>query len=349
MKKLGFIHPSLITFVCLMTAPAFGASSYHLVGWVNTVVPGGGKLLLGEPLAALQQAALETGSFMWGYGISKRTPLTLDGVPEDYPIAEVGTVRTTRTDRICTSYNPTTKKCTKFATKTSTSSSSVYNGTPMDLTRSSLSLLLQEFGIKYHMVNVFNSYREAAHAENPDEDSGIDQRSTGDLFLDPFRAENLLNPWVYIPILLSAGYIAYDYSTLVKGGLPAQQPLTGMTNLTIALNQIGTYPVGSAAPEEMFYRGFIQNEAYHAVPSPYFSIAMSSLAFAFSHGSELRVSAGLTGAYLGFLSYRYRGNLGASIALHFWSVFLLGVEAYALSIKSQHIIPPQTAAITLSF
>ena len=333
----------------LLALPAWGSPDYHLVGWVNTVIPGGGQLLLGNYVLAASQAALEGGTFGWGYSLSKRTPLTIDGVPEDYPISQSSIIKKTLTTRYCAKFNTVTKKCAIYQTRTSTSSSSTYDPTPVSATLASGTALLQEFGLKYHMVNVFNSYREAAKAAGESGGQGIDQRSTGELFLDPFTSSNLLNLWVLIPLALSAGYIAYDYSSQIRGGLVAQQPLTSWTNVSIAFNQVGTYSVGSGAPEEMFYRGFIQNEAYHLVPSPFFSIAMSSLAFGLSHSADGRLGAGLTGLYYGFLAHYHHGNLGPGIALHFWSVMLLGVEAYLLNIRAQNVAPPPAVSLSLEF
>src|SRR4051812_31646962 len=59
--------------------------SPHLIGWSNTFVPGAGQALLGNPGTAVVQFGLETTTFGYGYYLSKRSPLTLDGVPIDLP------------------------------------------------------------------------------------------------------------------------------------------------------------------------------------------------------------------------------------------------------------------------
>ena len=53
--------------------------------------------------------------------------------------------------------------------------------------------------MKYHMVNVFNFYREAARkrSEMDSVNDRIDQTSTMDLFFAPYRPDVLLNPWVF--------------------------------------------------------------------------------------------------------------------------------------------------------
>src|ERR1700761_4577352 len=59
--------------------------NYHLVGWFNAVVPGGGELLLGNYALAGAQFVGEVATFGVGSHLSKRSPLTIDGVPEALP------------------------------------------------------------------------------------------------------------------------------------------------------------------------------------------------------------------------------------------------------------------------
>ncbi|MBC7385531.1 MAG: CPBP family intramembrane metalloprotease [Cryobacterium sp.] len=185
------------------------------------------------------------------------------------------------------------------------------------------------------MMNVFESYRDALERSGGDLGQGLEKKSSGDLFLEPFRVEHLTNPWVYVPLILVAGYTAYDYSSQVRSGLTPTQPLTRGSNRFLAFNQMALYPVGSGAPEEMFYRGFVQNEAYFLTRSSWASVLLSSAAFSLSHSPEGRVTAAFSGLYTGFLASHYHGALGPGIALHFWAVLFLGIESYLLVKKSQ--------------
>ena len=97
--------------------------NYHLVGWINTVVPGAGELMLGNPELAGAKAGIETGTFLWVYSLSAHAPMTLDGVPEILPSLQ---------------------------------------NSDQDLSRSLYADMLQEAGLKYHMVNVYNAYRNSA-------------------------------------------------------------------------------------------------------------------------------------------------------------------------------------------
>jgi membrane protease YdiL (CAAX protease family) len=308
------------------------APNPHIAGWFNTLVPGGGRLLRGEPWSALGEAAVEVGTFGYGYHLSKRSPLTIDGVPEDYPAASPGTVIRTR-HTVCVQHDPVTKKCTKVANSTSTST--LFDSAPVDLTRPIGAATLQEIGLKYHMVNVFETYQSALIAHGGDLGQGIETKSASELFMEPFRVSQLTNPWVYVPLILVAGYTMFDYNSQIKTGLTPTQRLTPASNRFVAFNQMVLYPIGSGAPEEMFYRGFVQNEAYYLTRSPWASVLVSSLAFAFSHSGDGRLPAGISGLYTGFLASHHDGKLGPGITLHFWSVLFLGIESYLLVKRSQ--------------
>ena len=206
------------------------------------------------------------------------------------------------------------------------------------------SQLLQEVGMKYHMLNVFESYRDEYLVSGGDVAQGLDQRPTLDLFKDPFDPNTLSSPFVWVPLAISAGAIAVDYQSTIhhQSALPKQ---SFGTNLFSGFNQITMYPIGSGAPEEMFYRGFLQNEFYHWVASPFFSIPLSAAAFAFSHGPDVRAASAVSGAYLGFLAYRNQGKLNEGIAIHFWTVVMLGVESLFLMLHAQNAsqAPPVSA------
>jgi hypothetical protein len=295
-------------------APQLPAPNYHLVGWLNTFVPGSGQALLGRPYLGLFQLGAEVGTFAWGYSISKRTPLTLDGVPEAIP---------------------------QFNRLTPRSQS--------DITGPLYADMLQEFGIKYHFVNTFDSYREAAKRQGVTE--GIDQTPTADLFMAPFKAKNLSDAWVWIPIALTAAYVTYDYiHTVNDGGLNRQALLSPYSNYLYSVNYLGVQPFGSGAPEEMFFRGFLQNEFYSAVPSEWFSIPLTTALFTFAHApGDGRFTAAVAGAYLGFLADRNHGQLSKGITVHFWGDLLLGLETVLLNQKAQRSIAPGAFQVQINY
>jgi len=291
--------------------------NYHLVGWLNTFIPGSGQLLLGRPFFALTQATLEIGSFSWGYSMSKLSPLSLDGVPESLPV--FGRAQTRR-----------------------------QGANQADLEKPLYADLLQEFGIKYHMVNTFEAYRDAA-ANDPEASSRIDQSSTLDLFVAPFKLSNWSDPWVFAPIAAVALYAVGDYF-FSRNSNPRDQRLTPYSNFLYSFNYGAWQPIGSGAPEEMFFRGFLENELYAVVPSPYFAVPLSALAFSLAHGPGTgRLTAGVAGAYLGALAYREKFQLAKGITVHYWADLLLGIDTILQSQTAQRGTPPSAFYIQVGY
>ena len=328
---------TIFSLLLVFSLQAQASLDSHWVGWTNTFVPGGGELLLGNFGEAAIQAGIETSTFGVGFAMSKLSPMTIDGVPEDYPALISGFGITKTQQKNCVKYNAS-HVCTQYTTKTVSTENQTFDYTPYDATKPLTAALLQEVGLKYHMMNVFDSYRKTIKENGEDEGQGVDYTPTEDLLKSPFQAKYITDPYVWIPLLLVATFTAIDYSSQI-GSLPATQPLTDTSNAYLAFNQTTLYSFGSGAPEEMFYRGFLQNEFYRMVRSPLFSIPMSSLAFSFSHEASGRPTAAVSGLYLGFLAQHYNGQLGPGITLHFWSVFLLGLETYLLSHASQGRAP----------
>jgi len=209
--------------------------------------------------------------------------------------------------------------------------------------------MLQEFGIKYHFVNTFDSYREAAKLNGVTE--GIDQTSTGDLFMAPFKADNWESPWVWIPIASVAAYVTYDYiNTVNNGSLNRQAVLSPYSNYLYSVNYLGVQPFGSGAPEEMFFRGFLQHEFYDAVPSEWFSIPLTTALFTFAHApGNGRFTAAVAGSYLGYLADRNHGKLSQGITVHFWGDLLLGLETVLLNQKAQRAISPGAFQVQINY
>lgn len=287
--------------------------SYHAVGFANAIMPGAGEVILGEPKEGAFQAFYEISSFALGYHLSKSEVFSLDGFSAPKPLA-------------------------RFRSLGGISYEQELSGD-----------ILQEFGLKAHMINTYNAYRKAAVLQGASLQT-MDQSSTLDLFKEPFQLSNLNNPWVLIPLLTVFTTSVIDYVIQTSRTLPPSPRFNPNSNAIYAFNSGLWQPFGSGAPEEMFYRGFLQNEFYSLVPSPYFAIPLSSLLFSLSHApGDGRYSAALAGGYLGYLSYRYEGRLGAGITVHFWSGVILGLETILLSQKGQRSTPPASFDFQVNF
>lgn len=287
--------------------------NYHLVGWANAFLPGSGQMIMGNYTLGLAQSAFELGTFFWGYSLSKLSPLSLDGVPEELPT---------------------------FSRKSRLGQANINQAVYADM--------LQEIGIKTHFVNTFTAYREAAK-NDPEMSKRIDQRSLWDMFTSPLSLSAFEDPWVYVP----TGLLAIE-TTLVyfldKNTLGRGAPLTPYSNFLYGLNYGAIQPFGSGAPEEMFYRGFLQNELLELVDSPYFAIPISSAAFAFSHqAGNGRLTAAVAGGYLGYLAYRYPGNLAPGITVHFWGAIMLGIQTILLNSDAQKSTPLGSTLVQINF
>ena len=298
----------LIVIQLIYTESAY--ANFHAVGWGNTVLPGAGRLMMGEYLNAAKEASLEVGTFELGYSLSHQGAFSLDGTAIEYP-------------------SPTPDNSEKDASKPITSA------------------FLQEFGIKYHLINTFFSYRDQFNIEGGDPGQGMDQRSASEMFKDPFRMEILVSPWTYIPIALTSVFVFFDYHSTTNQNQKKIAPLNRGSKAYLFLGEVGMYPFGSAAPEETFYRGFVQNEFYYLVRSPYFSIPMSSMLFALSHAQADWPSSFVSGMYQGMLAYKDHGNLSFGNAVHFWGVVVLGIEAYIMTLNRQTNARP--ASLNFSF
>ncbi len=326
-----------LLLVLLAGSPGHAETDPHLVGWTNTFIPGAGRWLLGDVVGGLGEFGIETATFGLGYGLSKRTTLTIDGVPEDYPAYEPGLGGFGSGNRtVCQKYDPAQRRCVKLATLRGSGSLSTLL-TPVDFSRPLTAALLQEVGLKYHMMNVFSSYQASLKARDSDLGQGLEDKNVTELFFEPFQKSNLTDPWVYIPLALVVAATAVDYSSQIHSGLTPTQPLTGTSNAFVGFNQLILYPVGSGVPEEGFYRGFLQNEFYFMTRSPVASVLMSATAFSLSHSPPGHLTAGLSGLYLGTLAAINHGKLGPGVTLHFWSVVALGIETFVLTKKSQAV------------
>lgn len=208
---------------------------------------------------------------------------------------------------------------------------------------------LQEFSLKSHMVNVYEAYVDAWKRSGGAPET-LDTTSTLDLFKAPFSGSNLEDPWVWVPLAAVFSSTLIDYISTTQGTIPSAPRLTPPSNALYGFNYAVWQPVGSGAPEEMFYRGFLQNEFLAIVPSPYFSIPMSTLLFALSHApGDGRYSAAIAGGYLGYLAHQNGGKLAKGITVHFWSSIILGLETMLLNQKGQRTTPPATLDLQVNF
>lgn len=298
-----------LAIIFLASTSARADVNYHLVGWSNTFIPGSGRMELGEYAIGGMQAVYEIGSFVGGYNLSNGATFTLDGFQTVPPDQKLK-----RSDEIGIE-------------------SELYGD------------LLQEFAIKAHMVNTFEAYRLAAwrSGEHPD---NIDDKPIGTLFMEPFDSANLTNPWVFIPIIGVLAYTLEDFFTTNPGTVSRLSPYS---NFLYGFNYGVWQPIGSGAPEEMFFRGFLQNEFMDMTHSPYLAIPMSTALFAYSHAPTGRLTAAIAGGYLGFLADHYHGRLGPGITVHFWSDLILGIETLLQNSKAQSTTPPATFSVQINY
>ena len=289
-------------------------ADFRKVGWFNTFLPGGGKLITQDYSGAIKEASLETGSFALGYGLDHQGRFSIDGTNIVYQKS---------------------------------------NGSNYESVNSNKELsaaALQEFGLKYHMMNVFLNYREQYNKDGAiDPGQGIDQRSSYEMFKDPFRLEVLMSPWVYLPIAFTSAFVYFDFQSQKKIAVQPIRPLKTQAKIYNLFDQTILYPTGSAVPEEMFYRGFLQNEMYYTYRSPYLAVPMSSLLFALSHSQEYWPSAFVSGLYQGMLAYQNHGDLTFGNAVHFWGVFFLGLESYFLTLHTEAKAPPLAFNFNFSY
>ena len=305
MKQKLFISAAILVVSVLSgTSVSWAEPSYHLIGWLNTFVPGSGRFLMGENGRGALEASVEITTFGIGYSLSPLSPMTIDGVPVSIP---------------------NRRKQTKGSAE----------ATNAQFQKGLYAEWLQVFGLKAHMTNTFLAYRDSGAP-------GVDLTPTKDLFLAPFAKQELSNPWVYWGLLSSFATVALDCTVAImrKQGVNKHARLTTPSLAMYDTTAIGLIPLGSGAPEEMFYRGFLQNEMLQAFSTPYAAIPVSTTAYALSHQSGVdQWVAAMTGFYLGLMTYQNEGRLSPGIAYHYWSDIFVGIESAILMWKGQPAKP----------
>ena len=286
----------------------------HLVGWSNLLVPGLGRGLLGNWSLAAGQFGYETGSFALGYAIS----------PDK---------RVSNLDGFQSTFKPSTRARARGAAQ-------------LNQANDQISGLFYEFSIKTHMLNTYIAYRDAEVARGVTDD--LDQTPWWEGFSAPFRADNITDPFVYLPMAAIFAAVAVDFA---KTNPSAIQPLTPSTNFLYAANYGFWQPVGSGWPEEAFYRGFLRREFKQMAGGfAWAGILAQSAVFAFSHEpGDGRYGAFVVGTYLGYLADREGGKLSKGIALHFWGNLFLGLETILLNNRAQRASPPGALAVQFNF
>jgi hypothetical protein len=282
------------------------------VGWGNVLIPGLGETLNGNPWGGAAQFGYETTTFAAGYALSPRSGISsLDGIGDTFESYQ----RSQRNGQV-----------------------SINNEIYSDM--------LLEFAIKTHMTNTFIAYRDAYKAQGITE--GLDQRTWIEGFKTPFEKKSFDDAWVYVPLAIIAVGLTVQYLTSSPDS--NYSALTPSSNVLFATHYGAWEPLGSGWPEESFYRGFLQHEFTTATNSPLIGILAESTAFAFSHeAGSGRLSAAAVGAYLGFLSYKYDGNLGPGITVHFWGDLLLGLQSILMSQRDQRTTPQTALGVQFNY
>lgn len=313
MKKLK----SLLICVCALSliGPTFGVAqdqsdpvSPAWVGWSNLIVPGLGATVRGEAGRGLIEASTEIGLYYGGTFYAKEGAFTIDG--------------------------------------------SVLVPNSKNISKPLLGQVMQETGLKLHMYNTFYHYQQASlHPFNADHMKEYQQPlymgDWWDTLVAPFRLKNLKDPWVYLPIALSTGYLIYSYKkeSVLKQNYRSSIGDDALYGVTEGL----VIPIGSSFGEEVLFRGFIQREVRLYTNSAFLAIAAQSLLFTAMHPKKLKPSALAGGILYGLATNHFDGDLEPNIASHFWIDCINGLVEYLTFRRVQGKSVPLSAQITIPF
>jgi len=176
------------------------------------------------------------------------------------------------------------------------------------------------------MIDLFSAYRTLHNGTFATNKVQMDGTSIPNLLLSPFKPKYLVNPWVFLPIILCEGGNYFESRS--DKPLSSARDVT-LFNSTYTPTQAAFVHMGVSAfkyilvatGEEMMFRGIIQTQLTEST-NPTAAIIISSLLFGAWHipnnGLGNALGATLIGLYAG---YRYQHNgydLGEVIALHFW-------------------------------
>lgn len=205
-----------------------------------------------------------------------------------------------------------------------------------DLTQASTGLMLQQFGLKLHMWDTFYHYQQSCleqqslmrERNNP---QPLYKGSWNDVLAAPFQWRYLSSPYVY-PIILGASaflILMYKNSSVDRVNLhttPSGEALYGVSQGIVM-------PLGSEFGEEVFFRGFVEREVRGATGSLALAVLAESALFAAGHSNKL--TSGVTGIYFGLVTSHLGGDLGYSIAPHFWLDVVDGTLNYLTLRRAQ--------------
>ena len=188
---------------------------------------------------------------------------------------------------------------------------------------------LQQFGLKYHFYNTFYHYQQVAEenadtAHEKNNPQPLYTGTAGDIFKAPFQWKNLDSWWVLPVILGGAAYLTYDYAT---GTVQSQNLNFNSTGQAIyGFGIVGANPVGSYMGEDPLFRGFMQREVIGMTGSIPLAVVTQSALFSILH--ENHANAFVVGVYLGIVTLENQGDLGKSMAIHFWLDMFDGLFTY---------------------
>jgi uncharacterized protein len=173
------------------------------------------------------------------------------------------------------------------------------------------------------LYSSFAAYRDARERDNRGYRTPVPKESLSDLALSPFRWEYLSRPTTFVPLAIAAvasfgskgGYGIYRYDDVSKSDLYVY-------NFTA--NEF------TAAGEEGFFRGFLNNELSSRWGNGW-GLASSSALFGIAHTGQGNTAnawqAALAGAYLGWVHQRNEFQIGEGVAIHYWWNVIAGIAA----------------------
>lgn len=183
--------------------------------------------------------------------------------------------------------------------------------------------MYSRFYLNTALFSAYDSYR-IYRRNHPEEGqhTPVPQEDLLDLMWAPYNWRYLTRITTLIPIAAVA---------LLTRGDPGKddyvvEPQDGLTRKTL---RRGYYVMshGIAIGEEAFFRGYL-NTSFTEKWGPAWGLAGSSAAFGLAHsgtgGSANSITAGVFGAYMGWLQRRDNYRIGEPVAIHFWwDVFAL--------------------------
>lgn len=285
--------PALLILLFSQSASAIVSPTY--IGWGNTLIPGMGATLRGEPGRGMAEAGTEIGLYYGGTFFGKEGEFTIDN---SVLVSETG-VRTWRP---------------------------VIGGMMQEV-----GLKLHMYNTFYHYQQADLDPQNAEIDKRYSQP--IYKGAWNDVLLAPFKLKNLESWMIWGPLLGQIGYecIKFNKPPVAKSSYHSRE----LEESFYAAETVGIEPLGSAFGEEAFFRGFLQREFTYYTDSPVASIVMQGALFALIHPKPIQTFSIPGGLYYGFLTHHFDGNIEQAIAHHFWADLIHGTANYLLYRKSQ--------------